>query len=230
MATAVMDDELRTINWFHRIDLGDGLVTPGIDDTPTKLAQVRLPADLTGKSVLDIGAWDGFFSFECERRGASRVVALDGGVWRVPHIGKRGFEYARRTLGSKVEDVELEVLEISPERLGVFDVVLFLGVLYHLPNPVMAVKKVGSVTGKQIILETHVDMLDYDRPAVAYYPWDQCANDPSNWCGPNPAAVEGMLRLAGFQRVQRFGPTPVAYDVVGAKRGTFGRMVFHAWK
>jgi tRNA (mo5U34)-methyltransferase len=230
MATAVMDDELRSINWFHQIDLGGGVTTPGIDDTATKLAQVHLPADLTGQSVLDIGAWDGFFSFECEKRGASRIVALDGGVWKVGHIGKKGFEYARRSLASSVEDVEMEVMDITPERLGVFDLVLFLGVLYHLPHPVLGIKRVAAVTGKQMILETHVDLLDHDRPAVAYYPWDQCANDPSNWCGPNPAAVKGMLRLAGFRRIETFGPTPVAYDVVGARRGTFGRMVFHAWK
>jgi tRNA (mo5U34)-methyltransferase len=230
MATAVMDDELRTINWFHRIDLGNGITTPGVDDTPTKLAQVHLPDDLSGMSVLDIGAWDGFFSFECERRGARRVVALDGGVWRVPHIGKRGFEYARKTLGSSVEDLEMEVLDLSPERVGTFDLVLFLGVLYHMPHPVAAIRKVGALADRMMVLETHVDLLDHERPAIAYYPNDECANDVTNWCGPNGAAVEGMLRTAGFSRTQAFGPTPVDYEVRGARRGTFGRMVFHAWK
>src|SRR5690606_26765214 len=102
MSTTVTDDERATIPWFHRIDLGGGVVTPGLDDTATKLRQVRLPEDLTGKSVLDVGAWDGFFSFEAERRGASRVVALDGVVWKAPEIGRRGFDYARRALGSRV--------------------------------------------------------------------------------------------------------------------------------
>lgn len=92
--------------WFHRIDLGNGVVTPGIDDSPEKLKHVQLPARMDGLSVLDIGAWDGFFSFECERRGAKRVVASDWFCWQ--GVGKRGFEIAREALGSKVEDVTLK--------------------------------------------------------------------------------------------------------------------------
>ncbi len=228
-ATATMRDELAKINWFHRIDLGNGVTTPGIDDSATKLAQVRLPADLSGKSVLDIGAWDGFFSFECERRGARRVVALDGGVWRVDSIGKAGFEFARKVLNSKVEDAEMEVSEISPERLGHFDLVLFLGVLYHLPDPVTSFMKVASVAAKEIIVETHVDMIEHGVPAMAFYPHDECANDPSNWCGPNQAAVEGMLRMAGFRTIRSFPVTKVAYPVTGRSHlNQYGRQVFHA--
>jgi tRNA (mo5U34)-methyltransferase len=231
MSAIVMEDELAAIPWFHRIDLGDGRITPGVDDTATKLAQVRLPEDLSGKSVLDIGAWDGFFSFEAERRGASRVVALDGGVWNVPEIGRRGFDYARRALGSKVEDVSMEVLEMNPARPGVFDVVFFLGVLYHMPHPLASLNQVASCTREQLILETHVDLLDVDRPAIAFYRQDDCANDSTNWCGPNRGAVEEMLRTVGFSRVVSFPPvTDVHYPVRGAKPGTFGRMVFHAWK
>ncbi len=228
-ATATLQDELKKINWFHRINLGNGITTPGIDDSPTKLSQVRLPADLSGKSVLDIGAWDGFFSFEAERRGARRVVALDGGVWRVDSIGKAGFEFARKVLDSKVEDAEMEVSEISVERLGHFDLVLFLGVLYHLPDPVTSFMKVASVAAQDIIVETHVDMIEHKVPAMAFYPHDECANDPSNWCGPNQAAVEGMLRMAGFKTIKSFPVTPVAYPVVGRSHlNQYGRQVFHA--
>ncbi len=227
-ATATMQDELKKINWFHRIDLGHGVTTPGIDDTAAKLAQVRFPADLAGKTVLDIGAWDGFFSFEAERRGARRVVALDGGVWRVDSIGKAGFEFARKVLGSKVEDVEMEVSQISPEKLGYFDLVLFLGVLYHLPDPCSAFLKVASVAAHDIIVETHVDLIEHDVPAIAFYPYDECAQDASNWCGPNRAAVEGMLKLAGFKTIRSFPMTPVGYPVVGRKPKQYGRMVFHA--
>jgi tRNA (mo5U34)-methyltransferase len=228
--TAPRQDEFDTIPWFHRIDLGDGRTTPGVDQTPEKLAQVRLPRDLKGWSVLDIGAWDGFFSFEAERRGASRVVALDGGVWRVESIGKRGFLYARNALNSRVEDVELEVLDIAPETVGVFDLVLFLGVLYHLPHPLLALQRIASVTRTQLILETHVDVLESDRPLIAYYPGDECAGDQTNWCGPNRAAVEAMLRTVGFAEVKAFPATPATYKVRGAGTSRFGRMVFHAWK
>lgn len=230
-STVVMDDEFATIPWFHRIDLGNGLTTPGVDDTATKLDQVHFPRDLRGKSVLDVGAWDGFFSFEAERRGASRVVALDGGVWNAPQIGRRGFDYARRALNSSVEDVTMEVLEMTPDQPGIFDVVLFLGVLYHLPNPLAGLCQVAACTREQIILETHVDLLDISRPAIAYYGSEECANDPTNWCGPNQPALEAMLRTAGFTRIEAFpAVTDVHYSVNGANRGTFGRMVVHAWK
>ena len=228
-ATATLQDGLKKINWFHRIDLGNGVVTPGFDDTPTKLGQIRLPADLSGKTVLDIGAWDGFFSFEAERRGARRVVALDGGVWKVGEIGKSGFEFARGVLDSRVEDIELEVSQISIERLGgQFDLVLFLGVLYHLPDPISSFLKVASVAAHDIIVETHVDMIEHKEPAIAFYPFDECAKDPSNWCGPNQAAVEGMLKLAGFKTIKSFPVTPVIYPTVGRKPGQYGRQVFHA--
>ncbi len=227
-ATATMKDELAKISWFHRINLGGGVTTPGIDDTPAKLDQVRLPADLTGKTVLDIGAWDGFFSFEAERRGARRVVALDGGVWKVDSIGKAGFEFARRALRSRVEDVELDVSEISIARLGQFDLVLFLGVLYHLPDPCGSLLKVASVAAHDIIVETHVDLMEHKVPAIAFYPSDECAADPSNWCGPNRAAMEGLLKLAGFQTIRSYPMTPVIYPVKGRKPGQYGRMVFHA--
>src|SRR5277367_1579891 len=87
--------------WFHTIDLGNGIVTQGVDDTPRKLDGIELPRELAGKSVLDIGAWDGFFSFEAERRGASRVVAADFHSWSDSDQSwgtKAGFELAREAL------------------------------------------------------------------------------------------------------------------------------------
>src|SRR5207244_3092089 len=130
MTTAAPDvcEEVTKINWFHRIDLGHGVVTPGIDDSPAKLARLGLPDDLTGKTVLDVGAWDGFFSFEAERRGARHVLATDafswgGGGWGTKH----GFELAHRALGSRVESRWIDVLDLSPETVGTFDLVLFLG-------------------------------------------------------------------------------------------------------
>jgi hypothetical protein len=69
--------EVNAIKWWHAIDLGNGIVTPGPDPTPARVSELQIPRDLTGLSVLDVGAWDGFFSFEAERRGASRVLATD---------------------------------------------------------------------------------------------------------------------------------------------------------
>src|SRR5947209_18146324 len=94
-------EEVAKIHWWHSIDLGDGVVTPGGYDNREQLRRAAMPADLTGWSVLDVGAWDGYYSFEAERRGASRVMALDHVVWNDPAIGRRGFELARRALGSR---------------------------------------------------------------------------------------------------------------------------------
>ena len=139
--------KVEQIKWFHSIDLGNGIVTPGTDNSTDKLKTIKLPEDLSSKSVLDIGAWDGFFSFETERRGASRVVALDSFSWNGPGWGtKKGFELARRIFNSKVEDKEIEVLDISPETVGTFDVVLFLGVFYHFRHPLLALEKISKVS------------------------------------------------------------------------------------
>ena len=122
--------------WFHTMDLGGGLRTVGIHDPLTRLPLLGLPESLAGLSVLDVGAWDGFFAFECERRGATRVVASDHFSWHGPGWGtKAGFEMAREALGSRVEDIDIDVMDLSPERIGTFDLVLFLGVLYHLRDP-----------------------------------------------------------------------------------------------
>src|SRR5213593_924476 len=120
--------EVAAIQWWHTIDLGDGIVTPGVDPTPARLHQIQFPVDLTNKTVLDIGAWDGFFSFEAERRGARRVLATDSFCWGGGGWGtKAGFELARRALHSRVEDSDVDPLELAPEKIGTFDLVLFLG-------------------------------------------------------------------------------------------------------
>jgi len=200
------------IDWWHQIELPDGSITPGRDRSAEKLASLHLP-DLKGKTVLDVGAHDGYFSFAAERQGASRVVALDTYVWRRPG-GKDAFEYARRALGSSVEDVEVEVLDVSPETVGRFDVVLFLGVLYHMRHPLLALERMASVTTELLVVETLIDMTFIPSPAAAFYPW-KMLRDETNWWGPNRPAVVGMMRSVGFDRV-------VAYPV---KRFSAARLI-----
>jgi tRNA (mo5U34)-methyltransferase len=189
------------IDWWHQIELPGNYVTPGLDESAAKLETLHLP-DFTGKTVLDVGAFDGYFSFAAERLGASRVVALDSFAWRRPG-GKDGFEYARKALSSKVEDVEMEVLDISPETVGEFDVVLFLGVLYHMRHPLLALERVASVTNERLVVETLADLSFLRFPAAAFYPWDMLG-DQTNWWGPNRAAVMGMLRSLGFDHVAAY--------------------------
>ncbi len=232
------------IQWYHSIDLGHGIVTPGYDPSPSRLPKIRMPDDLTGMTVLDVGAWDGFFSFEAERRDAKRVVSVDSYCWSGEGWGtKAGFELAREVLGSQVEDREIEVLDLSPETVGVFDLVLFLGVLYHMRHPLLALERAASVTGKQLILETHVDLLGLRRPAMAFYPGEELSRDPSNWWGPNPEAVQAMLKDVGFRRIEIVGspysvPLRVARSLKWKARGLDpflrgvrqGRMTVHAFR
>jgi len=211
MAMTVTDLKQRVAahRWYHSIDLGGGIVTRGIDDTPLRLARLDLPSSLEGRTVLDIGAWDGFFSFECERRGAARVVATDYYSWHGSGWGaKAGFELAREALGSHVEDVDVDVMDIAPGRLGTFDLVLFLGVLYHLRHPLLAIEKIAAITRGTLILETVVDLVGLGRPAMAFYPDRELNADPTNWWGPNQEAVVGMLKSAGFDDVRVVTPTP----------------------
>lgn len=214
--------EVAKINWFHTIDLGHGVLTPGLCDA--NKGKKILPKNLEGMTVLDIGAWDGFYSFEAERHGASRVLATDSYSWSGEGWGtKAGFELARKALNSQVEDKTIDVLDLSPDNVGVFDLVLFLGVLYHLRHPLLALERVASVTGKQLILETHVDLLTCRRPAMAFYPGTELNNDPTNWCGPNPLMVKAMLETVGFREVKVF-KSPFTGRLFKK------RMVFHAWR
>jgi tRNA (mo5U34)-methyltransferase len=203
---------VEAIRWYHTIDLGGGVVTRGVDDSPLRLARLDLPASLAGATVLDIGAWDGFFSFEAERRGAARVVAADHFSWHGDGWGsKAGFELARTALGSKVEDLDIDVMDLSPERVGQFDVVFFLGVLYHLRHPLLALERIAAVTRKRLVLETVVDLVGVRTPAMAFYPGRELNADPTNWWAPNVPALHGMLRDVGFEDVRTVTPEPSAF-------------------
>jgi tRNA (mo5U34)-methyltransferase len=247
--TGVNGDELRDgvakIQWYHSIDLGNGVVTPGWEkNTAARLKGLQIPNDLNGLTVLDIGAWDGFFSFEAERRGAKRVLATDYDTWLGKTWGsKAGFEFARKALNSHVEDLTIDVLELSPERVGVFDLVLFLGVFYHLRHPLLALERIISVAGKHLILETHTDMAWTRRPAMVFYPGTELHGDPSNWWGPNTSAVVAMLKSVGFGKVQVVSKAHSPLYMLGGalylklRKGTSffqtaqqNRMVFHAWR
>ena len=222
---------VQALPWYHVMELPGGVVTPGVDDPRDRLSLLGLPEDMSGLSVLDVGAWDGFFSFECERRGAERVVAADWFAWHEASRGsKESFELARSALDSKVEDVEIRVEDLSPDHVGTFDLVLFAGVLYHVRDPLRALEAVASVTKGHLLLETHVDLVLRRKPAAAFYPATELGGDHTNWWGPNPAAVEAMLRAVGFTNVVKVFPRSRAYELARAvrRRSQQGRAVFHA--
>jgi tRNA (mo5U34)-methyltransferase len=196
-----MRDQIPTLPWFHQIDLGGGVVTPGkIPQRVLKAqADVYFKDGVAGKTVLDIGCWDGFNSFEAKRRGATRVLATDHYAWSPQCWGSRqSFETARAALELDVEAMDIELNDISPERVGTFDVVLFLGVFYHLRHPFLGLEKAASVCSGTIIVETHLDAWFSFRPAMVFYPTTELRGDGSNWWGPNKACVLAMLRDLGF--------------------------------
>jgi tRNA (mo5U34)-methyltransferase len=104
--------------------------------------------------------------------------------------------------------------------VGRFDVVLFLGVFYHLVDPVRALQNLAAVTNEVAVVETHLDLRAMDRPAMVFYPGTELNDDPTNWWGPNRQCVEALLKVVGFERVV-YQPHPL----VGDARG-----VFHAYK
>ena len=203
MTVTELQERVNSRAWFHRIDLGNGIVTPGVDDSPVKLDGIQMPEDLTGWSVLDIGAFDGFFSFEAERRGASRVLATDKYCWSLGGMGtKDGFDLAHQARQSRVESRLIPVEDLSPASVGTFDLVLFLGVFYHSEDPMRYLRIVRSLCKRQAIIETHIDAMDYPRPAMVFYPGSTLNNDPSNFWGPNVEALTAMVKEVGFSRVE----------------------------
>ncbi len=202
--------------WWHEIELAPGIVTPGDDSNRMKLPildRIGLPRDLSGLRALDIGCSDGYFSFEMERRGAS-VLAMDF----VPET-YTGFATAREILGSDAEYMMENVYNLTPEKHGLFDVVLFLGVLYHLRKPLAALDSIRSVLrpGGQLFVGTMmideyfllpdgtvttlaaVNPLLAEVPLWQAYPGDSLNGDFTNCFAPNRRALEVALSEAQFQ-------------------------------
>jgi tRNA (mo5U34)-methyltransferase len=218
--------------WYHTIDLGNGVVTKGMGEATTG---AEILPDVSGRSVLDIGAWDGKFSFLAERSGATRVVALDHYAWGVdiaargaywaeciqngtfpdqsrdetdfwrPDLpGRRGFEFAKATLGSKVEAKVADFQTVDLDELGPFDVVLYLGVLYHMKEPLTCLERVRAVTKEVAVIETeafHVQGMD--RAAMFQFHAGSTLNiDFGNWYVPTIEALQNLCRAAGFREIR----------------------------
>jgi tRNA (mo5U34)-methyltransferase len=209
--------------WHHSIDLGNGVVTPGgkslaICNTEAGLIFDRV--NLTGRTVLDIGAWNGVFSFEAKRRDAARVLATDSYCWSHPQLrGRETFEIARSALGVEVEAREIDVADLSVEAVGEFDVVLYLGVFYHRYDAIESLARVARLARHVLVVETHLELRDIDVPAMVFFPGSELANDSTNWWGPNEQCMKALLLGQGFSEVE-----------VSAHPGGHNRAIFHAWR
>jgi tRNA (mo5U34)-methyltransferase len=203
--------------WFHNIDLGGVETAPGhfLGDYPRVKFRGfadAIPADLTGRSVLDIGCNGGFYSIEMKRRGAERVVGIDSDE---DYLAQARF--AAQVLGAEIEFRQLSVYDVGAlgER---FDLVIFMGVLYHLRHPLLALDLIREhVCGDMLVFQSMQRGSAEAGPVEPDYPFAETAiferddwprlhfiehqysNDPTNWWVPNRACSEAMLRAAGFR-------------------------------
>jgi tRNA (mo5U34)-methyltransferase len=196
---------LEQTGWYHSFVFPDGTRIEGtisIEELTKRWARFPLPADLSGKRVLDIGAWDGWFSFEAERRGAS-VVAID--CVEVPN-----FLEVHRKLGSGVEYRVLDFYEIPYAGLGKFDYVFFLGILYHLKHPLLALEIVCGMATEAVMVESFVcdgrftwEAHSNEIPTMEFYETDELGGLFDNWFAPSVTCLGALCRAAGFARVER---------------------------
>lgn len=220
--------------WYHTLDLGHGVVTEGMFDLRPFVDRYGLP-DVSGLRVLDVGTFDGFWSFELERRGA-RVTSID--LDRIQELdwpprlrpaadGERGgtFRLAREALGSSVERVGCSIYDATPERLGgTFDLVFCGSVLIHLRDPMLALERMaGLCHGRLIVAEEYsrkLAPLPFARGAEfrGDSPW-------STWWIPTAATWARMVHTAGFEDVERHGRFNLRFR---AGRGGVPHVVIHA--
>lgn len=203
--------------WFHNLDLGGVATAPDhfLGDYPRvkwKRFANALPQDLSGLSVLDIGCNAGFYSIEMKKRGAARVLGID--------FDEAYLAQARFAASVNALDIEFRKLSVyDVAALGeTFDVVLFMGVFYHLRHPLLALDLIrehvardmfvfqSMQRGSNAIASVEPDYSfwqddHFDEPGYPKMHFiERCyAGDPTNWWAPNRAAVEAMLRSAGFR-------------------------------
>ncbi|QYK56503.1 MAG: DUF1698 domain-containing protein [Fimbriimonadaceae bacterium] len=206
--------------WYHKIELPGGVVTPGW--APLEPAAYRIPADMTGMRVLDVGAWDGYWTFEALKRGARQVVAIDdfsdylGSLENKDRRAWETFDLCRDALGygkDRCERIEMSVYEVTEERLGRFDCVFFFGTLYHLRHPLLALDFLSLVCDREMFVETAIldDFSPYQgglhrgypgaQPVIEFYPNNEYGNNSTNWWAPSLACLGLMVMSSGFDEV-----------------------------
>ncbi|MBM9593381.1 TIGR04290 family methyltransferase [Roseitranquillus sediminis] len=241
MADPRLKEQIRELGpWFHNLDIGGVATAPDhfLGDYPAfKWEGFRhvLPDDLNGASVLDIGCNAGFYSLEMKRRGAGRVVALEPD----PHYLRQARFVAERT-GTEIEFRQMTVYDVG--QLGErFDLVIFMGVLYHLRHPLLALDLIHDHVADDLMLfQTMQRGPDSVAPVAEDYDFDKVghfdapdypkmhfvehryAGDPTNWWVPNAACTQAMLRSAGFDILET--PEPEVHLCRRAGRSASDRL------
>jgi tRNA (mo5U34)-methyltransferase len=223
--------------WFHRIELGGGVVTktesavgePVEHPRPTwEKVRACLPEDVSGKSVLDVGCNAGFYAVELKRRGAGRVVGVDSQRSLV-----RQAAFVRDVLGLDIEYRRASVYDLDPRELGQFDVVLALGLIYHCKHLVLALERLYAVTRELLILETAVYPPRKSPGSFAYevgglrptlHPLAYVENPPDakeavyNWFLPGVESLRALLKNVGFDSVEVFPATHADRAILACRK------------
>ena len=198
--------ELAQTGWYHSMELPDGRTFNGFlsfEELRSRWSQFPLPSSLTGKRLLDIGTWDGWFAFEAERLGAE-VVAID-------NVEQETFRFMHRKRESRVQYELAEVYELRDRGLAPFDYVLFLGVLYHLRHPLLALEIVCELTKNVAVVDSFVvdddvrGVVPSPIPWMEFYETNELSNQIDNWTGPTLECLLALCRSAGFARVEFLG-------------------------
>lgn len=215
-----ISDLVNSREWFHAFEISPGITTPGRIKVDAKFAldYYGIPEDLTGKLALDIGAWDGPYSFELERRGAT-VIALD-----IQDPERTGFSLAKEIKKSSVEYRRCSVYDLPVEFDEKFDIVLFLGVYYHLKHPLLAFERIWQTLNTQGMIYFEGAILDFaynidsfwaknrellahlSSIPVAYFTSEKFALDASNWYVPTAVCLQEWLKATGFQDINILKP------------------------
>lgn len=223
-----LQNQVNALNWVHTIDLGNGVVTPGRWPPHPLILRAFDTIDFKGKKILDIGCWDGLWSFEAEKRGAAEVYATDYVSQRSYHE-QPTFLLAHQALNSRVKyHPNLPVFDVK--RLGEqFDIVLFCGVYYHLKNPLLALARLREVMKPGAILVVEGPVIAATEEILArfyYHKW--FVNDPSNWWVPTVPCLQQWVECSFFEIRNEYSDfAPPRFSLVGSLkrwlRGVLGR-------
>lgn len=200
---------IESVPWHHKFEIEPGIVTPGVYAPKGLFQRLRLPNDMSGLRVIDIGARDGYFSFEMEKRGAE-VLAVDYCPSK-----EMGFDVAKQILGSSVQFLQANLYELPNCDLEKFDIVLCLGVIYHVPDPYLTFEILRALVkgGGKVFLESNnldagfrsVDGEEVEFPnEFSQYPTAifTRANPTNYWC-MNYKCLKALAEDTAFEVIRQ---------------------------
>ena len=205
---------VRGRHWHHNFEIYPGVFTNGSYSPNFIVEKLGLADDLSGMSVLDIGASDGFYSLACQRRGA-RVTAVD-----YRHKSTSGFAAMETLNNVEITHIQSNLYDI-PESVGAFDIVLCLGVIYHLPDIPRALWKLAGLCKGRLMLESYVESFGSDAPMARYYEADSLSGDLTNFWAPNVQCMQAMMRDCGFSiaKTDAWGDRALVIGEIGPSPG-----------